>query len=89
MCEQNLSGEQFEAALIDTVRRLFGEFGLARIHPKVMHFSQTNCEATVACNQEGAENLQAAIGLMTRSSAPTFTAITIHVSGTLKGLRRK
>jgi len=87
--ETPLSGEQFEFALVASVCRLFGEFGLARIHPKVVRFDETSYEATVACNKEGAEDLQAAIGLISSISETTVTAMTIRVSGTIKGLGRR
>ncbi len=87
--ETPLSGDQFEIALVASVRRLFGEFGLARIHPKVVRFDETSSEATVACNTEGAEDLQAAIGLISGISETTVTAMTIRVSGTIKGLRKR
>ena len=87
--ETPLSGEQFELAVVTSVRRLFGEFGLARIHPRVVRFDETNYEATVACNKEGAEDLQTAIGLISSISETTGTAMTIRVSGTIKGLGRR
>ncbi len=87
--EITLSREQFEIALVASVRRLFGEFGLARIHPKVIRFDETSCEGIVSCNREGAEDLQAAIGLISSISEKTVTAMTIHVSGTIKGLGRR
>ena len=84
-----ISGEQFEVALVSSVRRLFGEFGLARIHPKILRFDETSYEATVACYKEGAEDLQAAIGLISSIAEKTVAAMTIHTSGTIKGLRRR
>jgi RNase P/RNase MRP subunit POP5 len=89
ICERPLSGERFEGALVSSVRRLFGEFGLARIGPKVMRFEATDSEAVIACNKEGAEDLQAAIGLISHHAETTITAITMRVSGTIKGLGRK
>jgi RNase P/RNase MRP subunit POP5 len=86
--EPPLSGEQFEIALITSVRKLFGEFGLARIHPRIIRFEERSCEAIVASNREGAEDLQTAIGLISNISETTVTAITIRISGTIKGLRK-
>jgi RNase P/RNase MRP subunit POP5 len=74
---------------VSSVRRLFGEFGLARIAPKVVRFDANNSEGIVACSKEGAEDLQAAIGLMSDSYEPEIAAMTLSVSGTIKGLRRK
>jgi RNase P/RNase MRP subunit POP5 len=84
-----LSGEQFELALVDSVRRLFGEFGLARIHPRLLRYDTTNFEAIVACTKEGAEDLQAAIGLIDGTPEVVITAMTTRVSGTIRGLRGK
>jgi RNase P/RNase MRP subunit POP5 len=87
--EHRLSKEGFELALVGSVRRLFGEFGLARIAPKVMRFDAASSEAVVACSKEGAEDLQAALGLVSGTAESTITAITLRVSGTIKGLRGK
>jgi RNase P/RNase MRP subunit POP5 len=74
---------------MDSIRRSFGEFGLARIAPKLIKFDATRSEAIVGCSKDGTEDLQASIGLIPDSQETTITAITLRVSGTLKGLRRK
>lgn len=84
-----LSTEQFGSALTDSVRRYFGELGLARVGLKVIRFDTSKSEAVIGCNKEGAEDLQAAIGLISDTPETTVTAITIRVSGTIKGLRRR
>lgn len=84
-----LPPERFEVALTESVRRCFGEFGLARIGPRVIRFDAARSEAVVACNKEGVEDLQAAIGLVPDQAEGTVTAITTRVSGTLKGLRKQ
>jgi RNase P/RNase MRP subunit POP5 len=89
MCKRPISAQLFEAALTSSIRRLFGDFGLARIDPKVVRFDATSLEAVVACNSERTEDIQAAIGLISDTSESTITALTLHVSGTIKGLRRK
>jgi len=87
--EPPVSGEQFEAALMNSVRKLFGEFGLARINPRIIRFATADSVAVIACNKEGAEDLQAAIGLISDTDDAKMTAVTMRVSGTIKGLRRK
>lgn len=84
ICERPLPKETLEAALANSVRRLFGDFGLARINPRVVRFDATRSRAIVACNKEGTEDLEAAIGLI---SEATITALTLKVSGTIRGLR--
>ena len=89
ICERPLTKESFEAALTNSVDGLFGKFGLARIAPKVLRFDAIRSEAIVGCNKEGAEDLEAAIGLISDTSEATITALTVKVSGTIKGLRRR
>ena len=84
-----LSAEQFQSTLMDSIRRSFGEFGLARIGPKLIRFDPARAEAVVACNKDGTEDLQAAIGLVSDAQETAITALTMSVSGTLKGLRGK
>jgi RNase P/RNase MRP subunit POP5 len=87
--ERPLSSEQFEKALFSSVRRLFGEFGLARIRPRLVRFDANSSEAVIACNNEGVSALQAAVGLISSASDAPVSVLTIRVSGTIKGLRRR
>jgi RNase P/RNase MRP subunit POP5 len=87
--KHDLTRDQFELDLMSSVRRLFGEFGFARIAPKVVRFDASRSEAILACNKEGAEDLQAAVGLISGASETAIIALTMRVSGTIKGLKRK
>jgi len=87
--EQPITIEQFQTLLQNSVLRLFGEFGLAQISPRVLSLDVDKCEATVRCNRDRAEDLQAALGLISDNFGHPFTALTLHVSGTIKGLKRK
>jgi RNase P/RNase MRP subunit POP5 len=89
MCERAISAQLFEAVLIGSIRRLFGDFGLARIDPKVVRFDATRLEAVLACNSDRVEDLQAAIGLISDTPESKMTVLASRVSGTIKGLRRK
>jgi RNase P/RNase MRP subunit POP5 len=73
----------------NSVRKYFGEMGLTRIEPKLIRYDPARSEAVVACAKEGAEDFQAAIALISDKSTNRITPITLRVSGTLKGLRRK
>ena len=84
-----LSTAQLEVAVTTSVRRLFGAFGLARIYPKVLRFDSANALAIISCNGEGAEDLQAAIALISDAAEAKVAVVTIRVSGTIKGLRTK
>jgi RNase P/RNase MRP subunit POP5 len=87
--ERSLSSEEFERTLLNSVRTLFGEFGLARIHPKLIRFDSNTSEAVIACNHEGASALLAAVGLISGASDASVSVLTIRLSGTIKGLRRR
>ena len=87
--KHDLTRDQFELDLMSSVRRLFGEFGLARIAPKVVRFDASRSEAILACNKEGAEDLQAAVGLISGTSETAVIALTVRISGTIKGLKRR
>jgi RNase P/RNase MRP subunit POP5 len=87
--KHDLTRDQFELDLMSSVRRLFGEFGLARIAPKLVRFDASRSEAILACNKEGAEDLQAALGLISGTSETAVIALTVRISGTLKGLKRR
>ena len=88
VCERPVTAQLFEAALISSIRRLFGDFGLARIDPRVIRFDATRLEAVVACNSDRADDLEAAIALISDTES-RMTVLVSRVSGTIKGLRRK
>jgi RNase P/RNase MRP subunit POP5 len=86
---RTLSGEEFGKALADAVQRYFGLFGLSRIEPKLILFDAVRSRVIVGCTKEGAQDLQAAMALMTDASNATVALVTLRVSGTIKGLRKK
>jgi RNase P/RNase MRP subunit POP5 len=88
VCERPVTAQLFEAALISSIRRLFGDFGLARIDPRVIRFDATRLEAVVACNNDRADDLEAAVALISDTES-RMTVLVSRVSGTIKGLRRK
>ena len=87
--ERPLSGEEFGQALTESVRRFFGEMGLFRIDPKLIRFDSQQSRAVIACKKEGAVELQTALALISHASKMPIAPLTLRVSGTIKGLRRK
>ncbi len=87
--ERPLSSEQLATALIDSVRRCYGEVGLSRIDPKLMRFDPGRSEAIIACKKDGARELQAAIALIYEASDVPIVPLVLRVSGTIKGLGKK
>jgi RNase P/RNase MRP subunit POP5 len=86
--EQPMSAEQLETTITNSVRKYFGEMGLARIKPKFIRFNSARSEAVVGCAKDGAEDFQAAIALISGKPTNRITPITLRVSGTIKGLRK-
>ena len=84
--ENPLSREQFGNAVIDSVRRNFGEIGLSRIDPKLVRFDLDRSRAIVACRKGGETELQAAMALISDVSGTSFVALVLRVSGTIKAL---
>jgi RNase P/RNase MRP subunit POP5 len=84
-----LSGEEFGRALAEVVQKYFGLFGLSRIDPRLIRFDAAQSLAIVGCTKEGAQDLQAAMALMSDVSDSPVAPITLRVSGTIKGLRSK
>jgi len=84
-----VSGEEFGGALSDSVQKHFGLFGLSRIDPKLIRFDSGPSQAVVGCTKEGAQDLQTAIALISDVSNAPIAPITLRVSGTIKGLRKR
>jgi RNase P/RNase MRP subunit POP5 len=89
MSERAMSSEEFGRALTESVQKHFGLFGLSRIDPKLVRFDAGQSQAIVGCKKEGAQDLQAAMALISDISDLTVAPITLRVSGTIKGLRSK
>jgi RNase P/RNase MRP subunit POP5 len=87
--ERPVSREQFGNALIDSVRRNFGEIGLFRIDPKLVSYDGDQTRAIVSCKKDGAVELQASMALISQVSGTPFVPLVLRVSGTIKSLRRR
>jgi RNase P/RNase MRP subunit POP5 len=87
--EKPISREEFGGAVIDSVRRNFGEIGLSRIDPKVVRYDGTRSRAILACNAGAATELQAAFALMFETSGAPIVPLVVGVSGTIKALGRR
>ena len=87
--EHPVTEEQLGSALIATIRKGFGEIGLARIGPKLIRFDSGKSLAVIACTSGMIDELQAAIGLMSGCGEQPVASLVIQVSGTIKGLARR
>ncbi len=83
-----LSREQFGNALIDSVRRNFGEIGLSRIDPRLVRYDGNQSRAIVSCKRGRAAELQASMTLISEASGTPFVPLVLRVSGTIKALGR-
>lgn len=87
--ERPVSKEQFGGAVIDSVRRNFGEIGLSRIDPKVVRYDGTRSRAIVACRASAATELQAAVALISEATGMPIIPLVVGVSGTIKALGKR
>ncbi len=87
--ERPLSREQFGDAVIDSVRRNFGEIGLSRIDPKLVRYDVDRSSAVVACRKGGETELQAAMALITESLGTSLVPMVLRVSGTIRALGKR
>ncbi len=87
--ERPLSREQFGDAVIDSVRRNFGEIGLSRIDPRLVRYDVNKSSAVVACKRGGETELQAAMALISESSGAQFVPLVLRVSGTIRALGKR
>jgi len=89
VAEQAVSEEQFRGALMDTIRKSFGEIGFARIDPKLVRFDSGKLLAIVACKSSMLTELEAAVGLISSDANVLMVPLVLQVSGTIKGLRKR
>lgn len=84
--ERPLSRDEFGSAVIESVRRNFGEMGVARIDPRIVRYDTDQSKAIVSCRTGGAVELQAAIGLISKATETPCVPLVLRVSGTIKAL---
>lgn len=89
VADKPLSREQFGNAVLDSVRRNFGEIGLSRIDPRLVRYDPDRSSAIIACKRERATELQAAVALISEFSGESFIPLVVRVSGTIKALGKR
>jgi RNase P/RNase MRP subunit POP5 len=87
--DKPVSREQFGSAVIDSVRKNFGEIGLWRIDPKVVRYDGVRSRAIVACRAGVTDELQAAVALISEATETPIAALVVGVSGTIKALAKR
>lgn len=89
LSDNRMSADQFNEVLTQSVRKSFGEIGYVGVNPKLIRFDADRSEAIVACEREKVTELQTALALTTDSFGAKIALVTLRVSGTIKGLRRR
>lgn len=86
--DTQLSREQFWDALCNSVRRYFGEIGLARVDPRVLRYDAAKGRAIVACMKDAVNDLQTALALISHIAELDVAPLVLGVSGTIRALER-
>ena len=84
---QPVTGDQFAEALATSILKHFGRVGLSRIDPKLIRFDSHASKAIVSCAKNSTDEMQAALALCQIYGSES-SAVSLKVSGTIKGLRR-
>jgi RNase P/RNase MRP subunit POP5 len=84
-----VTGEQFLGTLTASLQRYFGEVGLSDVNPRMIRFDTQTSEAIVACQKGREDQLQAALALINHVGRVEVAPLTVRISGTIKGLRRR
>jgi RNase P/RNase MRP subunit POP5 len=79
--------EEFYSALIDSIKRFFGELGLAEINPRIIAYNDARREAILRCSREATEKLRASVPLITEIKGKSVIAFVAKTSGSIKGLK--
>ena len=87
--DRMFDGRDVRNAVLDSVLRLFGEYGASRSELALIEYDQERKQAILRCSHEALDLVKASIVAMTEVSGEKATAHIMLVSGTLKSLRRK
>jgi RNase P/RNase MRP subunit POP5 len=81
--------EEVSAMLSDTVRALFGYFGVSTLEPRLIEFDEERQEGIVLCSRSHAREMRAALALITEISNAEVAIRVMAASGTIKSLKSK
>ena len=87
--DRMFDGRDVREAVLDSVLRLFGEYGASRSELALIEYDQERKQAILRCSHEALDLVKASIVAMTEISGEKATVRIMLVSGTLKSLRRK
>jgi len=86
---QPVTEDRFFLTLTSSLQKFFGEVGLNDVDPRMIRFDTRTSEAVVACQKGHEDQLHAALALINRIGSAEVAPLTLQVSGTIKGLKRR
>lgn len=89
LSDQNVSEDDLQSALSETIEQFFGIIGLSQISLKIIKYETSKDRVLVRCRAESTEILRSSIALLTKISGKSGSIATIGVSGTIKSLKLK
>ena len=87
--DRMFDGRDVREAVLDSVLRLFGEYGASRSEIALIEYAQESKQAIFRCSHEALDLVKASIVAMTEIGGEKATVRIMLISGTLKSLRRK
>jgi len=75
------------STLKDTVRDIFGELGLARLEPRIVHYNPEGKIMIIRCRRDSLETLRAALLFLAQIEGSQVNVYSLKTSGTLKKLK--
>jgi ribonuclease P/MRP protein subunit POP5 len=82
------SEKEITDTISNAVQKLFGDFGLSIIQPKLIEFDSKKCKGVIRCNRKYLRDLRVALSLITKISENEAAIRITGTSGTLKSLKK-
>lgn len=83
-----LTGEELSDGIKDSLRKLFGEYGVLKASPRLVAYNVERMIGIARCAHLRVERLRAAIALITRIGDRRVSVFVLRSAGTISALRR-
>ena len=87
--ERAPSRGEFVKAIYGSLLRLYGEYGMSQANLQLIEYNSEKRYAIIRCSHKALDKVRASIAMTTKINDKPISLHIMHVSGTLKSLRRR
>ncbi|MFQ6085298.1 MAG: Rpp14/Pop5 family protein [Candidatus Bathyarchaeia archaeon] len=81
--------DDFAKSLFSNLLALYGEYGASKANLRIIDFNESDGQALLSCSNDSVHMLHSVLASMKEIAHTPAIVRSVHVSGTLKSLRKK